>query len=82
MALISVNGSTEYWIPSGIRPCFIYIKTSDNLDTVMTTGYLNEDESLTYSNELMAIVEVTEGLVMLQVSVSGGNTSLIAPVTL
>lgn len=79
MSLIAVSGSTEYWV--NIRPCHIYIKTSDDLATVMTEGYLDSDESLTYSNELMAIVEVTEGLVMLQVSMANDHTSLIAPVS-
>ncbi len=79
MSLIAVNGSTEYWV--NIRPTTIYIKTTDDLATVMTTGYLNGETSLTYSNDLLAVVEVTEGLVSLQVSIVGENTSLIAPVS-
>ena len=79
MSIISVNGTTEYWV--NIRPSTIYIKTTDDLATVMTTGYLNGETSLTYSNDLMAVVEVTEGLVTLQVSVEGEDTSLIAPVS-
>lgn len=78
MPILSVNGSTEYWV--NIRPASIFIKTSDDLATVMTPGYLNGEESLTYSNDLMALVEVTEGLVGLQVSIVGEDTSLIAPV--
>ena len=79
MSILSVNGTTEYWV--NIRPATIYIKTNDDLATVMSTGYLNGETSLTYSNDLLAVVEVTEGLVSLQVSIVGENTSLIAPVS-
>ena len=79
MSILAVNGTTEYWV--NIRPATIYIKTNDDLATVMTTGYLNGETSLTYSNDLLAVVEVTEGLVSLQVSIVDENTSLIAPVS-
>ncbi|CEG60974.1 hypothetical protein [Legionella micdadei] len=80
MAIISVNASGEYWNIGNIRPCWIYIKTDDSLATVMTQGYLDNETTLNYTDELMALVKVTEGLVILAVSTANNHISLIAPV--
>lgn len=81
MSIISVNGSVEYWIGNRlISPVFIYINTDDSLATVMTEGYLDEEESLSYDDDLMALVKTTDGLAMLAVSTANEHVSLIMPV--
>ncbi len=73
----TVKGSVEYYL--GYNPCFIYIDTTDSLQTVTAPGYLNGDTTVTYSNGILAAVNTTDGLVILAVSVSGDQINLIPP---
>ena len=75
----TVQASVEYYL--GYNPCFIYINSTDNLATVTSAGYLTGDTSVNYSNGLMAVVNTTDGLVILAVSVSGDQINLIPPLT-
>lgn len=77
MAILFVIGEGLYY--SGIRPARITIRTDDDLATVMTEGYLDGETTLTYSDELLAMVETTEGLVELAVSMANSHVSLIYP---
>ncbi len=79
MAINYVIGESVYYI--NLRPARIIINTDDSLETVMTEGYLDEETSLVYSNDLVALVLTTDGVVELSVSVDGGHTSLIAPIS-
>lgn len=78
MAILSILGDVEYGI--GYTPCNILILTSDNIATVMGVGYLNGRTEVTWANDSQfAQVSTTEGLITLQVSIVGANTSLISP---
>jgi len=77
MAILSVIGESLYYL--NIRPARINIKTDDSLATVMTEGYLDGETSLTYSDELLALVETTDGLIELAVSTANDHVSLVAP---
>ena len=74
-----VQGGVEYYL--GYTPCFIYINTTDSLETVTAPGYLNGDTTVTYSNGILAAVNTTDGLVILAVSISGDQINLIPPLT-
>ncbi|MEO6077588.1 MAG: hypothetical protein ABIP54_02265 [Candidatus Andersenbacteria bacterium] len=66
---------------SGAIPSFIYIYTNDTLATVTTTGYLNaaKAEGFVFSPTNMALVYTSDqGVVTLQVVISGANVSLQA----
>lgn len=71
----TVIGGVEYNV--GVVPSLIYIHTTDSLATVTTTGYLTGDTSVSYSNNLMAVVNTTNGMFLLAVVVSGSVISLI-----
>ncbi len=79
MAINYVIGESVYYI--NLRPARIIINTDDSLETVMTEGYLDGETSLVYSNDLVALVLTTDGVVELSVSVTGEHTSLIAPLS-
>lgn len=67
---------------SSVVPGFIYINTNDTFATVTTANYLNNvaSEGFSFSNNQMALVQTTDdGVVLLQVSVSGSNVSLVEP---
>ena len=74
----SVMAGIEYNI--GLTPSFLFINTTDTLSTVLTTGYLTGDTTVTYTNNLMAFVTTTDkGAVLLAISVSGSVISLVMP---
>lgn len=77
MAILNVFGSVDYAF--GRYPCLVNIQTSDSLATIMATGYLDSEMTLTYSSNMIALVQANEGLIYLQVDVAGGHTSLINP---
>lgn len=81
MAITNIVTSVEHSI--GIRPATVLIDTTDALATILGTGYLNGTDvtyNITYSNKQMMLVKANEGLVWLQCSIVGANTSLIRPV--
>lgn len=75
MALISCIPSVEENV--GVIPSTILIDTSDSLATVMASGYLNDASGVNFKNTQMALVNTTDGLIWLQVSVIGNTISLI-----
>jgi len=64
-------------------PTVIYIQTNDTAATVTTAGYLNTSKNIygnVYNKDQMALVYTTDkGVIWLQVSISGGSTSLVYP---
>lgn len=77
MAINLVIGESLYYL--NIRPARITINTDDSLATVMTEGYLDNETSITYSDDLLALVLTTDGLIELAVSTANGHISLVAP---
>lgn len=77
MAINYILGSVEYGID--YSPCGIIIDTSDDILTVMGVGYLNGRDDITFSDAQLALVNTTDGLISLQVSIVGDNISLISP---
>ena len=80
MSIVNVSGSVEYSV--GLNPCTVLVDTTDSIATVMGTGYLNSvsaDYNVTVTNKTMCLVNTTDGLIWLQASISGENTSLIYP---
>ncbi len=76
----TVMPSVEYYLAGGAyRPCTILVNSDDDLATVMTEGYLDGDTTLTYTDDLMALVNTSEGLVWLAISTANKHISLIAP---
>lgn len=81
MALGAITEYTPGFVDT--MPVVIQIQTTDTYATVTTAGYLNPAVKLgtVFSNNQMALVNTTDdGPVWLQVSVSGGNVSLVQPV--
>lgn len=93
MSVLNVVPSNTGFIPNttGVgalaqqTPTFIQIQTNDVLSAVLVAGYLNKSKNVygsIYNNEQMALVYTTDqGPVWLKVSISGVNTSLVAPST-
>ena len=79
MAITFVSGETLYYV--GLRPARILINTTDDLVTVKTQGYLDGETTLTYTEDLLALVKTNQGLVELQVSLANGHVSLIPLLT-
>lgn len=83
MSIVNVAGSVEYSV--NLTPCTLLINTTDSLSTVMGVGYLNGTDTIytvTYVNSQMALVNTSSGLIWLQISIVGANTSLIAPMSI
>ena len=79
MPILNIVNSTTGL--ASVQPSFVYIYTSDTEATVVTTGYLNGAvrEGWAFNNTMMAVVYTTDdGPGLYQVSVSAGNTSLVA----
>lgn len=86
MSIISISSSYEG--TGQLTPSTVLINTSDTLSQVMTAGYLNGQTitptgiigvTVSFNNGQMALVQITTGLIWLQVSIVGANTSLIVP---
>ncbi len=65
----------------GIQPSFVYIYTSNTEAEVVATGYLNSaaKEGWAFNETMLAVVYTTDdGPGLYQISISGGNVSLVA----
>ena len=56
----------------GVIPEFVFINTTDDLATVLTTGYLNSQNNFgyTFNNSQIAFVSASDFMAMLKVNVS------------
>lgn len=85
MAVTSIQPCLEYYY--NISPCVVLINTTDSLSSVMATGYLNgtwplgNGSNMVLSNAQICAVQTTNGLAWLQVSIVGGNSSLVPPLS-
>lgn len=86
MSLLTVYGTIESSF--NVNPQLIYIDTTDSLATVLTTGYLTGQSVTPYAfyypnmplaNNQMAIVNTTDGMILLTVIVAGSVISLGYP---